>query len=95
MTATDGALTGEDTSDPVDLMEDPTPPAYSHATAIHDMPALYRGETITEGTELTKTEPTAPDLALRSTVWYAENPRRYVRIFDGRQDHHLKETSHE
>ena len=69
-----------------------TPPAYSQAVTTVPISALYGGGVIPEGTPVLKAETTSADLHLKSTVWYAENPTRYFRVFDGMQNFKLQET---
>lgn len=69
-----------------------TPPTYSKAVTTTAINSLYAGGVVPAGTHVTKEEPNTADLHLKSTVWYAENPIRYIRIFDGMQDYRLKEV---
>ena len=68
-----------------------TPPKYRQSVTTAPIGALYGAGIIPEGTPVQMQEPNTSDLFLRSTVWYAENPTRYFRVFDGMQDFKLKE----
>lgn len=73
--------------------DDMVPPSYALAVTLRDMQALYAGGHIPSGTTVALVDPNSSDRHLRSTVWITDEPVRYIRIFDGMQDHLLTPTT--